>query len=377
VLRYSLLSALLIWIEWNLLTADGSLTFKYFAFLFFSTAVCVCLYSMVDVFFHKLIITQETLSVKRLAGIDILYIKDIEGFREGENHQIHIIPVSSSREALKISRGFEKQDEIIRWVSKNLRNLNPAAETTKQEILTNPDFGPTVLTREARLKETTRLTQFIEWTGIAVFFWVTLYPKPYELSILMAICFPVGAAIVAIFHNGLIKLNAEKNSIYPSLSSSFIIPGCALLTRVLLDFEILTYYNFLWYGIGFTAIVLAVILLWNTKEIRFKALSDLAAVLALSFMLYIYLFGVYMIVNCQFDKTKPLVFDVRVFDKQIKDEKRTTYYLTLGPWGPRTSPEKVKVASAQYNQIAVGDTVHVYLHVGKLKTSWFNLSSDD
>jgi hypothetical protein len=374
-IRNGIISAIFIAIIYSTLMADLNLAIKYVVFVLASAITGVFLFYLVDVFYYTLTIHPEKIIVKRLKDNDIIYLKDIKAFKRNKNGYVELIPIDSTRDLITIEHTFNKQEELLQFFGLTLINLDQEAlDLAKQEALSNPDLGVSPPLREEKLKEVKKPSNYINYAGAAIAFWVMLYPKPYDAAILTAMLFPVGVAAIIIVYKGTIKLNAEDEKPYPNLSYSATAPGAALALRAFLDFEILSYPTWLWYCLGIVSLTLSTAFLRSTKEINFKAWSDLAAVLYLSFMLYMYLYGAYMMMNCEYDSSKPQVFTTLVSDKEISSGKHTSYYLRLEPWGPRIYSENVRVTSTQYEAIAIGDVIHVHLYSGALKSPWFLVS---
>jgi hypothetical protein len=211
----------------------------------------VFLFYLVDVFYYTLTIHPEKIIVKRLKDNDIIYLKDIKAFKRNKNGYIELIPIDSTRDLITIEHTFNKQEELLQFFGLTLTNLDQEAlDLAKQEALSNPDLGVSPPLREEKLKEVKKLSNYINYAGAAIAFWVMLYPKPYDAAILTAMLFPVGVAAIIIVYKGIIKLNAEDEKPYPNLSYAATAPGAALALRAFLDFEILAYPTWLWYCLG-------------------------------------------------------------------------------------------------------------------------------
>ena len=196
------------------------------------------------------------------------------------------------------------------------------------------------------------------------------YPRPYLVSVSIGMTLPLIALGSLFVYRGLIRFDERKNSAYPSIIYGFIAPSGALAIRAIMDYEILSYKD-LWITVGVSSILLTVLFLVITKEVKFSKILDYITAFSLAGMIFAYSFGTYVILNCLFDKSTPEVFRTEVIDKEIDSGRSTTYYLKLDPWAPGMQQEKVSVTKDEYVVTDKGDSVDIYLKRGLLKTPWF------
>jgi hypothetical protein len=84
-----------------------------------------------------------------------------------------------------------------------------------------------------------------------------------------------------------------------------------------------------------------------------------------------YGYGAVVAYNCVFDTATPHVYPATVLNKHTSSGKTTTYYLEVGPWGPRVAAEDVTVTEETYDHIMPGDSVRIYQSPGRLGVPWF------
>jgi hypothetical protein len=327
-------------------------------------------YGLIETIKGRLIIGKNTISIQSTFGTKTLDFQEIKGFRADGNY-IHIISNSNDKKSIKIGTYIERSDEVLSWLNNNFIELdNHEANEEEKQILADNEFGINEQAREFRLSEARRVAKYINIIGSGVGIWLWFYPRPYLISILIAMTIPIIALVSVYLYRGLIRFDERKNSAYPSIFTGFLVPSAALLIRALMDIEILDYQN-LWIIISTATIAIVSLLILGTKELKFSKFIDYFTALSLTGIVFCYTFGTYVLSNCLFDKSEPKIFNTTVVDKEISSGKSTTYYLTLEPWGPRTEAEKVSVTKDEYQTTDKGDKVDVYLRPGLFKTPWF------
>ncbi|HTW50153.1 MAG TPA: hypothetical protein VMD92_19500 [Acidobacteriaceae bacterium] len=85
----------------------------------------------------------------------------------------------------------------------------------------------------------------------------------------------------------------------------------------------------------------------------------------------IFAFGLVTGANSVADPAPPQTFRAIVAGKHVTHGKSTTWYLTLGPWGPFSQLKDMRVSHARYDATSGGDTVCVLLHPGYLHAAWY------
>ncbi len=332
-------------------------------------------YGVAEAIVGRFIIGTNSLSQKTCLWTRTLTFAEIKGYKTVSNY-VNIVPTESNKKGIQVSRYVEKSDQIVNWICSKFTDLDfhEVVEEEKQ-ILENDEFGVTSQAREYKLNEARRVAKCINISGYAAFFWLVFYPRPYVISLSVGMILPAMSLISIHLYRGLIRFDEKKNSAYPSIVYGFLMPGIGVFIRALMDYEILDYNN-LWFVTSLASLVLLIIVLSATKEIKFKKWTDYLMAASLGLLMYSYSFGTYLISNCLFDKSESQKFTSRVIDKEVSAGKTTTYYLKLDPWGPRTTPENVSVTKGEYEATNIGDNVNIYLRQGLLRTPWFYIKAD-
>ena len=332
--------------------------------------IALFVYGLMEALKGKFIILSNSVSNKGVLQTRTLEFHEIKGFRTDSNY-IHIISNNNEKKSIRTSTYIEKSSQIIEWLAANFLELDSheAIEEEKQ-ILASDEFGINEQSREYRLSEARRVATYINFIGGCVGVWMWFYPRPYLVSVSIGMTLPLIALGSLFVYRGLIRFDERKNSAYPSIIYGFIAPSGALAIRAIMDYEILSYKD-LWITVGVSSILLTVLFLVITKEVKFSKILDYITAFSLAGMIFAYSFGTYVILNCLFDKSTPEVFRTEVIDKEIDSGRSTTYYLKLDPWAPGMQQEKVSVTKDEYVVTDKGDSVDIYLKRGLLKTPWF------
>jgi hypothetical protein len=299
-----------------------------------------------------------------------LNLDEIKGFHEDSNY-IHIIPIDPQKKKIKVSLYTEKTDEIRTWLSSKFPELNRAESLEGTGIiLTSNEFGLTAQSREYRLNEAKRICRIANATGFVLLLWIAFYPRPYMLSLSIALVYPIFILVLLYFYRGLIRLDEKKKSAFPSLSMGFIMAALGLLWRAISDYEILDYGK-VWTTTALLASMLFIFIILATKKLDLKNPEDYLHIFGIIISVWIYSVGGFIVANCMYDKSPPHLFKSEVVDKEISAGKTSTYYLKVNPWDIRSEIEKIKVSEDDYNSIAIGKEVMIYQMRGLFETPWF------
>jgi hypothetical protein len=86
-----------------------------------------------------------------------------------------------------------------------------------------------------------------------------------------------------------------------------------------------------------------------------------------------YAYGVVALANFRLDTSEPEVYPVPVLGAHVSSGRTTSYYLKVGPSGPRKEPEDVDVGGDYYPRASHLETVCVYVFRGALGARWFEV----
>jgi hypothetical protein len=140
------------------------------------------------------------------------------------------------------------------------------------------------------------------------------------------------------------------------------------MIRALFDTHIFAWQDMLLATIAATAVCM-LIMWWAVDELRASAATT--GVIALLMVPYAY--GAVTLGNRELDASEPVAHAAKVLGSHVSSGKTTSYYLVLGPWGPRKEAEDVDVGREYYERGSHRETVCVYLFRGAFGIRWFEV----
>jgi hypothetical protein len=224
-------------------------------------------------------------------------------------------------------------------------------------------------------KVTLHQLDWLEWISIGLCLWFWFYPHPYKLAFALVLSLP----IIGLILNGLsrpnlaslVSISNQKDDDKYDLADFIEFPGLVILIRVLIDYEFESFYSILKVGtIGF---ILLLLILGATHKLVDKANPNKSLIyLTVIGNIAIYSYAATYGINCVFDNSEPKVYQAKVIDKSIsKGRRHTTYYLRVEPWGDHRDAENISVATSQYNETEIGQTVSIDIKEGLLNITWY------
>lgn len=349
----------------------------------FLAMVILMIGSIISIKKRKIIITDTSITSITFVGRKELKFIEIKCFNVFKNptipmEHIGIAPLDKTKNKITFSNLFENSEELksilrskaVDLNAEELKTLVEKREKEHKEILTNNDFGFKIEEREDKLKKARLFAKILNGLTAVVVVWMFFYPRPYTYLVIGCICLPLIGLLTVKFWKGLIQIDAEKGSAYPTAVFPIIFPGIILSLRAMLDFSIDDYSN-----IWLPAIVISLIFVGFTialsKKKPIKKAADYFAIVSYVVFGFIYGYGTVVSTNCVFDTSEPKMFSTTIVNKQINGGKYKSYDLYLSPWDKKTEIEKVSIDSDMYNQLNNGDEVSVYQFKGKFDIPWF------
>ena len=217
-------------------------------------------------------------------------------------------------------------------------------------------------------------TKILNGLGLALLIWVLFIHQPYEVAILTTIFFAFGCILLIFFNKGFITLKYEDVRKRPSLYMALFLSSIGLILRSLLDYNIFNYAN-IWIPCFSLTILLLLIIYVRDNELRnltFKTSGDLLSVVLFIFG---YSYATILFINCNYDKSEPVINNVKVVKMSIDKGKHTSYDIELTPWNGKTENEEVSISKRFYNVLKINDTVQIENYKGLLNIEWFEVKS--
>ncbi|WP_318640461.1 hypothetical protein [Flavobacterium ardleyense] len=326
-----------------------------------------------NAFTAKFAISKDRITVARNFSEKQLLYKEIVGFRIRE--QYIFFESKNCKSRIKISSLFDNYKEILDWASKNFQNLDiaDAAEENKK-ILSDVDYGWTVVERNNNLKRAKKVAVALNITGIWLLIWLVAYPKPYELVIISSILFPILCLIILKYFKGLLLFDARTKSGHPTIMLSIISPSVGLLIRTLQDYKIFNYSN-VWIPSLLIAATYVVILIIDDKTLKNDKAKQYFTLFTYCVAMFAYSFSTVVIINCLYDRSIPNLFTSTITDKKFIQgySSSSTYSVKLTSWGEQKEAKEVSVTKDEFKNMEINDQVSILYKKGLFDISWYEI----
>lgn len=330
-------------------------------------------YAMIESINGKFVIENNRIYLVNSFGSRELLHSEIKGYRLDDKY-IYIEPVSKDKKRILVSTYFSNTGEIVGWLNNKFPDLDQQEEKLqRKQILTDDNYGITRKDRVANLKRAKKMAKIVNIIGVVIAAAVIFLPEEAYIFVVAAIVAPLVFILIFRRYKGLIKLDQQKNSPYPSISFGVYGPIMVLMLKSLQAYNILNYEG-IWIPAILIALFFFALIVIGTPEFKSRdpeKLWGMGVILALAFA---YGFSVVVTLNCEYDSSTPNQYDAAVLEKSISGGKSKSYNLKLSPWGPRSASEEVAVSSALYDRLDTKKHVNVYHYQGRFGIPWFFVS---
>ncbi len=328
---------------------------------------------LIDTVTGRFVIDKDRIYTKNVFNNRMLLFTEIKGFRINDKY-IFVEPSVPNKKRVKISTYYGKNDEIREWLYENYSDLDlmNMIEETKA-IYTNVEFGANEEMRERRLHKARKAATALNTVAILVSVWALFYPYPYGILLVTLLIMPALAILLVKMFGGIIRLDTQNLSAYPTVLYSIAVPGFILVVRAMVDYSLLEYTNTWLPSILLTILALTILLIRN-KEFTFEKGREYITLGGMVIFFFCYSHGALIFINCYFDRSTAQVIHVKVMSKWISSGKHTSYYVQLEPWDKQTEPEEVSISSDLYDKLNEGEEAAVYLSKGFFDIPWVEVS---
>jgi hypothetical protein len=191
-------------------------------------------------------------------------------------------------------------------------------------------------------------------------------------SICLGLTFPLAGAALLWYSKGAIRfVNANRNKPMPDIYLSVLLCCAVLLGRAVLGVDLLG-----WKGVWIPALIFQSLLLVALRGPWEKSKEGILDRISLPVLAAImYGIGAAILLNVELDHSTPLTYTTVVKDISTDRGRVTGYYLTLGPWAPKTSGNRIRVTKDFYNRLRVGDSINVQLYPGEFNIPWYEVET--
>ena len=330
--------------------------------------VACCLLGICSVLKSRIEMTERGLRDVDIFKDKTLVFKDLRGFRIVATQYTKVLflyPVESKRRPHKIALVLERPKEFLREIDRHLPNLDEE-ERRREEREFQLDFrlGQTSDERTRRLAQARRVARLLNTVSVGAFFWALLYPRPYAVVIWVLVVLPFVAVAVVHFSENLIRLDGNKNSIYPTVGITILMPGIVLCLRALSDINVLSW-NAFWPLASVVAVAFFALAYGADKTMR-KSVT-LVGILVFS---AVFGGGSVLDLNRVLDHAPLVEHRVCLLAKRVTSGKGASRYFRVADWSAQGRLIEVKVGKKTYEHYVVGDTVCATERQGGLGIPW-------
>lgn len=329
-------------------------------------------YALLEVIRWRLVLTPTRIISAGLLRTRELALDHVRGYRT-DDHYTYILPRWDGQPTIKIGYTTAGYAELQALLAEHFPRLNDADILNEASILADASLGVTEQQRAAKLQAARRVATALNVAGAVVAAWLLLRPVPYQPAVAAGLLLPLLVVAALWRYQGLLWINDEKNSPYPSVGMALLLPTPVLALRALLDGHVVSYQP-LWPVAGGVAALMGLALLGGSQAFLQRRATRVGTIVGVGLATALYGFGATTTANVAFDATSPTVFRVRVLGKYERSGKMPTFHLTVAPWGPFRTRQDVTVKYRRYTRTAVGSHVAVELRAGALGIPWYGVA---
>ena len=325
----------------------------------------------------KLIARRALLSDERLEYFNGYWSRgmirrDIKGYREKRHN-------NGGTLVLEAKDPGQKPCSVPIWIKDNsdsafwfrdLRNLDEE-DTTEAEatLAADPAFGADPESRQRRadfLKRAIRVLSAVGFGGLLGY--AGDWGRPW--IILAAMAGPLLALLLERVFPGQLRFvneNGNKDP-RPSLVLALVYPAFGLALLAYGSLQMVDIVAWLEWTVPPAALVLLYL------QARAPALrSNLLVLAGVAVGIYAYCAAVLGFANELFDRSTPQAYATTVLEVSVSHGRRTTYHITVAPWGLQPKTTDITMPEDFYNSHAAGDKVCILVGRGLLGWRWYGL----
>lgn len=299
----------------------------------------------------------------------VLMLNEIQGYRLGDK----VLTLESVSGAKSISMSFidfRGADQFVNWVKANYADLNKEGlKDSQEEVFNRADLGSTKEEREKRFGKYKEIAiAYNIWGGVLGFFTIFLNGR-FATILLIFYCFL--GFVVILTSKRIIKFASDgSKSIYPFMWIGFFAPAASLFGQSVGNYSVLDISNLMLPALAISVISFACLATAGINRSIKPVGGQIVMMIIASVLLAL---GSLRLVNCQFDDSQGQQFEAQIADKWIARGKTTTYNIRLGAWGPSAGGEELTVSKDFYNNVNLGQPLHLKLKPGVLGMQWYYL----
>lgn len=294
------------------------------------------------------------------------FFDEIKGYRITQN-SIVLETNNPEKGKLLINGVYDSYTELKSWILVNYKDLDK--QDKRIELREIKEFTTEELNLRNAKKTAKRVNIIGGIIGASILF---LAKYNYQIPIYASIIFFPICILVLKYYKGLIKIDVNKNSAYPSIAIALIVTSFGLLIRATSDFDLLNFDSLPLIVLIVSMFLITLYLFKEKLNIIFHSKNLLFFGLFV-IMCLAYSYGAIVALNCMNDK-KTETYTSRILDKRSSGGKTTTYYLTLDKWEKNSKVDETTVNEDFYNDSSKNDIVTITYGSGVFGFSWYYIN---
>lgn len=333
--------------------------------------ITLCVIGSLEISKAKITIHENaTITVKSIFNTRSLRFNEIKGYSINDKY-ICIVPKNNLLKQLKIHTYFKNIEEIQHWIYITFPNLDKEKTLNETDsILKNTAFGTDKSERKRKLKKAKTISIILNILSICIGLCLFFIPEYGKQLTIITIAFFASCIASIIYFKGLIKIDQENNSAYPTLFWAFFCTCCVLTLKAIFGFNILEYSK-IWTPVIIIPTLLTALVLGVTKELSFKTFIDYFKTFIVFIIFMGTTYGALILTNFYFDESSIITYTSKIIDKRISKGKTTSYYLKLKSWTNNKKPIESIVSKEFYNKTDSGNRVTIQQKEGKFNIPYY------
>ncbi len=325
-------------------------------------------YCILSTLRSRVVLFADRIEVEDLTRTVALKREEIRGWRSLATSPpgYVFVPKDASRRSVKIAQTFPLDVEFGEWLY-TLPSLDAKdARESKAEIRNDTRLGATPGERMKKLTKGKRLAGLLTWIGILAIFWGLIYPRPYEFVVVILAAMPWIAIQVVRKSEGLFRIDTTPKDSHPNVAVPLMFPGMVLVLRSVVDYNVFQSLSVAWLATGIGGLLCFAA--YKADPTVGRKIGTIIVMLVFSVA---YGYGLVIETNVLLDHFHETRYTPNVQGKHIVSGKTTSYDLDLGPWGPETKPNSLRVRRETFDAVQSGDVVFLGLMRGALGVNWY------
>lgn len=263
---------------------------------------------------------------------------------------------------MDIDLQFKPDEAFEAWLAL-LPNLDwNDQQEIRRKIEQDSALGASPDERVAYIQRKFAVANRIFYSQLAVVLWVIIYPKPYELAVLVAALMPF--VVLGFYWNDRegFTFSDDRMATKVSLLPSFIFSTCLLSVRALADSSAVNPVDYV------VPVLCGSLLTYVAGRLVIKDALDWTS----SMFLLVYPLSVIPMANFMLDHTAPRAMVSEVYAKHAATGRGSSNSLSLRPWVDVAS-SKESVSQRLYEQTPVGGKVCILVYRGAVNVAWHEI----